>query len=336
LAQRSELDPSGVLYSDLSSSVTWADARTAASTLLAGVEDAACVRAGLAPGRFPARCAAMLTAPGRLHVLPDGAVAGALAPLPLRMLPGLSAAQLRTLADLRVFTLGELVAVPTPILSAVCGPKMGALQALARGEDPGICSPVRATYTVEASVPAHAGGEALLLLLDSLAANLAALLAEEGKAAREITLTIGFAHEVVAGRHGGSSLSRKITLSPPATHAAELRSSAHPLFGRILRARRLRPRWLELAASGCCQAAYQALLPDPSFHEGPAPGRSADVPAGTANAICSETAARTWTLPSGALKPHGSASLAPQLEAAVVEIRRRFGPNAIGYGAGPS
>ncbi len=104
-------------------------------------------------------------------------------------------------------------------------------------------------------MPTHAGADALFGLLDTLAADLAAALAERGQAAREVELTVGF--------DGEPPLSRRVRLTPPAGQAAEIRTAASPLLGRLLRARRLRPAWLRLEAVSCCEAAYQPHLPVP-------------------------------------------------------------------------
>ncbi len=191
LTPRVEPAPSGILYCDLSSNDRWSAAHAAAQALLRDLKATACVpegmRAGLAPGRFPAFCAAALAAPGTLQVLTPDTAQAALAPLPLSLLPGLAPACLRTLHELRIFTLGELAAIPGPILRAVCGAEMPALAALARGEDP---SPVARALpassdrrAVRCRVPIHAGADALFGLLDGLAADLAAALAESRRAA---------------------------------------------------------------------------------------------------------------------------------------------------------
>ena len=197
-----ERDPAGVLYCGLSRAPTWAAAHALAAGLLrdlAATAPPAAFQAGLAGGRFPAYCAATQATPGTLRLLPPETAGAALAPLPLTRLPGVTAAQLRLLYELRIFTLGDLAALPTPLLRAVDGAALPTLQALARGDD---AQPVqRARLAAPLPPTAHApvghpsDAAALLRLLDRLTADLAATLAVGGQAAGALTLNVGFAGE---------------------------------------------------------------------------------------------------------------------------------------------
>jgi len=253
-----ERDPIGGLYCDLSAA-TWTVAQDRATALLRDLAPAAppaAFQAGLAAGRFPAHWAATQATPGTLRLLPPETAGAALAPLPLTLLPGLTPVQLRLLHELRIFTLGDLAALPTPLLRAIGGVALPALQTLARGDD---AQPVqRARLAAPAPPTAHtpvghpSDASALLRLLDTLAADLAATLATRMQAAGALTLTVGFA--------GTGELSHTVRLPHPTTAAAGLQTAAAPRLGQLLRAHRRRPAWQRLTASRCCAAAEQPDL----------------------------------------------------------------------------
>src|SRR5689334_3398703 len=72
-----ELAPDGLIYKDLSGCPDWPAATHRAHALLADLHThspggPALPGAGLAPGRFTARCAAALATPGTLRVIPPG------------------------------------------------------------------------------------------------------------------------------------------------------------------------------------------------------------------------------------------------------------------------
>jgi len=257
-----ERDPIGVVYCDLRHAPTWAAAHDRAATLLRDLAAAvppAAFQAGLAGGRFPAHWAAAQATPGTLRLLPPDMAGVALAPLPLTRLPSLTPVQLHTLHELRIFTLGDLAALPPSLLRAVGGATLPVLQALARGDDP---QPVQRAQpaapvppTAHAPVAPPSDGAALLRLLDSLASDLAATLAAGGQAATVLILTVGFV--------GTEELSQTVRLSRPTTAAAALQTAAAPHLGQLLRARRRRPAGLRLTASRCCATAVQPGLLTP-------------------------------------------------------------------------
>jgi DNA polymerase-4 len=69
-------------------------------------------------------------------IVAPGAEAAFLAPLPLRMLPGLGPAAERRLDGLGLRTVGDLLAVPADVLRARLGNSAAGFLALARGDDP--------------------------------------------------------------------------------------------------------------------------------------------------------------------------------------------------------
>jgi DNA polymerase-4 len=214
--------------------------------------------AGLARGRFAAACAASLATPGALHILPPGTEATALTPLPVTHLPDVSPQLLREFQQLRLFTLGDLAACPAPLLRAVFGPAVLRLQALARGDEPaaGIDSALNAqALTATRSLPAGATPAATLIVLEALAGDVVATLAAACRAATALTLTVGFAI--------GPPLHKMTRLPAPATDAPAIQRAVTPLLAALLRARRSRPAWIELAVTRSCAAVYQPSLPMP-------------------------------------------------------------------------
>jgi nucleotidyltransferase/DNA polymerase involved in DNA repair len=256
----------GRLYGTFQPAASWAtlvaQARQVLATLRAS--DLPCA-AGLARGHFAAAYAATLAASGTLHIFPPGSEATALAPLPLTRLPDVSPQFLREFQQLRLFTLGDLAACPTPLLRAVFGPAVLRLQALARGEEPG--AGIESSLTAQAltatrSVPPGATPADTTKLLAALAGDLAATLGGARRAATALTLSVGFAV--------GPPLHKTARLPAPTTDASILQTAVAPLLVALLRARRSRPAWIALAAPRTCDAVYQPPLPEPAVAADPA------------------------------------------------------------------
>jgi hypothetical protein len=118
-----------------------------------------------------------------------------------------------------------------------------------------------------------------------VAADLALTLAAARRAATALTVTVGFA--------AGLPLSKTTRLPVPATDSAALQKVVTPLLVQLLRARRSRPAWVQLAITGSCDAVYQPPLPAP--------------PATTDSAL--------------------------RLQAILADLHTRFGPDVIQLGA---
>jgi DNA polymerase-4 len=218
------------------------------------------IQVGLAAGRFSARCAAVMAAPGTLRAIPPGAEAATLAPLPLALLPGLAPAIRRDLETLLICTLGDLAAVPPPLLQALFGPPIRPLQALAAGRDPLAGAPDRpgsAPAGSRRSLPAgRLDSRAVETVLAQLAADVAATLAAEGQATNLLALTVGFS--------AGPPTRKVADLAAPLAEGGPLLGAAQPLLASALRGRRQRPAWLQLEALRRCQVAAQPRLPLPA------------------------------------------------------------------------
>jgi DNA polymerase-4 len=91
---------------------------------------------GIATCKVVAKVASDHRKPDGLVVVPPGDEAAFLAPLPVRVLPGLGPAAERRLADLELRTVGDVAGLADEALRARLGNQGPALGALARGQDP--------------------------------------------------------------------------------------------------------------------------------------------------------------------------------------------------------
>jgi DNA polymerase-4 len=109
-----------------------AGALAAAAQAAAGLA----VRVGLAEGKFVAQQAARQAPANGAVVVPPGAEAGFLAPLPVGVLPNLPGETRRRLALLDLHTLGDLAGLRKPAVLRQFGAELSGLYELARGRDP--------------------------------------------------------------------------------------------------------------------------------------------------------------------------------------------------------
>ena len=202
LAPAATANSAPTLYCPLDPAADWPDLWAAAQMLL-GTYPQAGGRAGLAATPLLATWAARAARPGQVHPVPPEAQAAALAPVPLAGLPGLSLPLQRELRVLRLCTLGELAAIPPPLVAAVFGRTVLAVQALARGTDPRLvplalpdplaAAPLPVVRRVVAPDPRRPPTLAMLEeALTALCAGLAAALAILGRAAAGLRLTVGY------------------------------------------------------------------------------------------------------------------------------------------------
>jgi DNA polymerase-4/protein ImuB len=113
--------------------------RIAAERLLEGMPPLLRPRAGVAPGKFPARVAASGARPGAVVFIERTEVAAALAPAPIGLLP-LPVETIRRMERLGLRTLGDLAALSVAAAQARFGPEGRVARELALGIDP---DPVR-------------------------------------------------------------------------------------------------------------------------------------------------------------------------------------------------
>jgi hypothetical protein len=258
------------LTCDLGEQDSWLQALAGAARLRAAHSQPA-ARTGLARTPLLAAWAAHGTAPGQLLGVPadSSAQAAALARVPLAGLPGLPLALQRELRILRVFTLGDLAALPPTLLTAVFGPALLPFQALARGADPrwvslAVADPrlgghpalatVRRTLPTASRPPLTPA--VLTEELAALTAGLAAALVITGRAATRLTLTLGYP--------ASTPWTRPIRCAAPTATPAALQAAVRPVLDRGLRALRRQPAWLQLEVQHATDPVHQPALPLPT------------------------------------------------------------------------
>jgi DNA polymerase-4 len=151
---------------------------------------------GVAVNKFLAKVASDLRKPDGLVVVPPGAEAGFLAPLPIGRLWGVGRVTEHALGTMGIRTIGQLAQVPADRLAARLGASGAALRALARGEDARPVEPFAPPKSMGAEETFDADHRDLALLhatLRAQAERIARELRSEGYAARVVTLKIRFA-----------------------------------------------------------------------------------------------------------------------------------------------
>jgi len=116
-----------------------ADAEATAASLKSQIREATgglSASVGIAGCKVVAKVGSDLRKPDGTVIVPEGAEAAFLAPLPLRVLPGLGPAAENRLLDLGLQTVGDLLRVPPEVLRARLGKAADGLRALAEGRDP--------------------------------------------------------------------------------------------------------------------------------------------------------------------------------------------------------
>lgn len=116
-----------------------ADAERTARRIKAEIREATgglTASVGIGSCKVIAKVGSDLRKPDGTVIVPPGEEAAFLAPLPLRVLPGLGPAAERRLEGLGLRTVSDLLRVPTETLRARLGSGAEGFQALARGEDP--------------------------------------------------------------------------------------------------------------------------------------------------------------------------------------------------------
>ena len=152
--------------------------------------------AGLAPNKFLAKVASDLEKPDGLVVVPPGAEAGFLAPLPVERIWGVGHVTAKALRALGIATVGQLQGVPRAVFVRRFGKHGEDLHDLAFGRDDrpvepfGLPKSVGAEETFDADVR---DAERLKTTLRSQAERVAAELREGGFAAARVTLKLRLA-----------------------------------------------------------------------------------------------------------------------------------------------
>jgi DNA polymerase-4 len=185
---------------------------------------------GVGSSKTVAKIASDRRKPGGLTVVPPGREAAFLAPLDIRLLPGLGPRTEERLRALGIETLGALAALDEEQLRSVLPGKVGRLlRDRARGIDPrGIEPPAEAvSISTEETFPRDlTDREQLHAELRRMAASLAEHLAESGRTARTITTKVRYPDFSIR--------SRSATLPAGTDDAARIGEVACALLDRAL------------------------------------------------------------------------------------------------------
>ncbi|MCC6451070.1 MAG: DNA polymerase IV [Candidatus Aureabacteria bacterium] len=210
---------------------------------------------GVASNKLVARVASALAKPnGICRVLP-GAEEAFLAPLPVRVLPGVGPRAEERLRLLGAATVGELRRLDGRILAAALGPAGSRLAEAARGEDGGPVAPRGEAKSIgrETTFPADTlDRERILAELSALAAEACRALREAGRRSRTVTLKL---------RHADfTTVTRSAPLPEPTDLDAEVFAAAAGLLGKAW-TRRLKVRLVGVRLSGIEGGGRQSFLP---------------------------------------------------------------------------
>ena len=148
--------------------------------------------AGIAPNKFIAKIASDHRKPDGLFVVRPERVLSFLTPLPVARLPGVGQVMAEKLAALAIHTVGELRAVPTPLLVHKFGRWGLTLAELARGldDDPVVPSRVRQSISSEDTFSEDHYLDELAPTITRLAERVWALAQREPRLARTVQLKL--------------------------------------------------------------------------------------------------------------------------------------------------
>lgn len=182
----------------------------------------------LASGKFTAQQAARLIPPNHICVVPPGAEADYLAPLPISVLPNLPGEQRRRMYLLDLHTLGDLAALHKAAALRQFGGELSGLYELARGHDPRPLNPdvppLRLVKSMRLNEPVSERA-ILLNVTNRLSLKLSQALTERGFHVEAIRLSL----------LGEQDQSWEIgqALKPPTADATRLGRTAAQLLGRL-------------------------------------------------------------------------------------------------------
>ena len=172
---------------------------------------------GIGTCKVVAKVGSDLRKPDGMVVVPPGTEAAFLAPLPLRVLPGLGPAAERRLTGLGLRTVADLAALPIDVLRGRLGNSAAGLQALALGQDPrpvsvpGMPKSISREITFEKDIEDRA---ALRREVRVLAQDVAHSLRAQSLWARTVRMKVRYAgfetHTLQATLPGGTDSDREL------------------------------------------------------------------------------------------------------------------------------
>jgi DNA polymerase-4 len=214
---------------------------------------------GLSRNRLVSKVASAFAKPQGLFEVRPGGEARFLAPLPVRVLPGVGPVTTRRLRDLHVEKLGSLARTESWFLEEVFGPLGPAMQRRARGEDD---TPVRPPWEVrQARSMGHQETFAedtddplfLRAKIQDLLAHASSRLRQKGLLAKTVSVQVRYADFV--------SATRDFSMSSTSDHDMEFLGPALHLL-RGLTQRRTLVRLLGVRLSGLSRGYWQGRLFD--------------------------------------------------------------------------
>jgi DNA polymerase IV len=209
---------------------------------------------GVAASKVVAKIASDLRKPDGLVVVAPGTEAGFLAPLPLRVLPGLGPATERRLDGLGLRTVGDIAALPVEVLEGRIGSSGAGLKALAIGDDPravtipGLPKSISREVTFERDV---VDAQALRRTVRSLAQDVTQSVRRQRLWARTVRLKVRFA--------GFDTHTFQATLRAATDLDDDFLATADQLLGQALVARRP-VRLIGIGAANLSEATQDMLF----------------------------------------------------------------------------
>jgi DNA polymerase-4 len=216
------------------------------------------VSIGVAANKLVARVATKEAKPGKQVQVPAGTERGYLAPWPVRVLPGVGPKVAGRLERLNVQRVGEVAAMPLPLLTGLFGAPGRLLHNQAQGIDPRPVQPRKPQQSISrrnSFDPPVADRAFLRAMLDYLLERAAAWLRFHDLAARGLTLTLRYGdYATDAGRE---------SFRVPTACERRLKEAAGERFERLYQ-RRLPLRLLGVELTPLAPQDHQpTLFPDP-------------------------------------------------------------------------
>jgi DNA polymerase-4 len=210
---------------------------------------------GIAPSRLVAKVASDAAKPDGVKLVPEGAEAAFLAPMPLRALPMLGPSMERKLAQMGLTTLGQLASLPAATLEGLFGRQGTLVGQRARGIDhsPVGGEPHARSISREGTFAADVVDvEHLRAVLRAFSESVGSQLRQQERRARTITLKLRY--------EDFTTLSRSMTAQRPLSSNEAIFEAADSLLTKVRNVERRPVRLIGVGASGLVDDAVQLSL----------------------------------------------------------------------------